>query len=60
MKITLLCFSSLRNMLGIKCNFCHAFVVTIQRRIVGLHQDTVIGSIDVTDTWEPLEEGLLP
>ncbi|XVE48714.1 hypothetical protein DITRI_Ditri01bG0024400 [Diplodiscus trichospermus] len=32
----------------------------IKRRIVGLHQNTSIGSIDITDTWEPLEEGLLP
>ncbi|CAI0428289.1 unnamed protein product [Linum tenue] len=32
----------------------------IKRRIVGLHQNTCIGSTDITDTWEPLEEGLLP
>ncbi|KAJ0086769.1 hypothetical protein Patl1_08019 [Pistacia atlantica] len=31
-----------------------------QRRIVGLHQNTAIGSTDITDMWEPLEEGLLP
>ncbi|PNT65039.1 hypothetical protein BRADI_4g36710v3 [Brachypodium distachyon] len=30
----------------------------IKRRIVGLHQDTTTGSTDITDTWEPLEEGL--
>ncbi|MBA0793185.1 hypothetical protein Gohar_017605, partial [Gossypium harknessii] len=30
------------------------------RRIAGLHQNTSTGSIDITDTWEPLEEGLLP
>ncbi|CAL9760472.1 unnamed protein product, partial [Musa acuminata subsp. burmannicoides] len=30
-----------------------------QRRIVDLHQNTAIGSADITDTWEPLEEGLL-
>ncbi|CAA7399686.1 unnamed protein product [Spirodela intermedia] len=35
-------------------------VELIKRRIADLHQNTVIGSIDVTDTWEPLEEGLLP
>lgn len=35
-------------------------VLVIQRRIVGLHQNTSIGSTDITDTWEPLEEGLLP
>ncbi|XP_015073022.1 protein FAM98B-like isoform X2 [Solanum pennellii] len=32
----------------------------IKRKIVGLHQITSIGSSDITDTWEPLEEGLLP
>ncbi|XP_059432597.1 uncharacterized protein LOC132165909 isoform X4 [Corylus avellana] len=32
----------------------------IKRRIASLHQVTSIGSIDITDTWEPLEEGLLP
>ncbi|XP_022762913.1 ribonuclease P protein subunit p25-like protein isoform X1 [Durio zibethinus] len=32
----------------------------IKRRIVGLHQNTATGSMDITDTWEPLEEGLLP
>ncbi|KVI07745.1 DNA/RNA-binding protein Alba-like protein [Cynara cardunculus var. scolymus] len=35
-------------------------VIVLQRRIVGLHQITAIGSTDITDTWEPLEEGLLP
>lgn len=32
----------------------------IKRRIPDLHQNTIIGSTDITDTWEPLEEGLLP
>ncbi|XP_021898611.1 uncharacterized protein LOC110815236 isoform X2 [Carica papaya] len=32
----------------------------IKRRIAGLHQNTSIGSTDITDMWEPLEEGLLP
>ncbi|KAL5787535.1 hypothetical protein ACOSP7_004484 [Xanthoceras sorbifolium] len=32
----------------------------LKRRIVGLHQNTSTGSIDITDLWEPLEEGLLP
>ena len=36
------------------------FSLVLQRRIVGLHQNTSIGSTDITDTWEPLEEGLLP
>lgn len=31
----------------------------IKRRIVGLHQNTCVGSTDITDMWEPLEEGLL-
>ena len=35
-------------------------VLLMQRRIVGLHQITSIGSTDITDMWEPLEEGLLP
>lgn len=30
----------------------------IKRRIVGLHQNTSIGSTDITDVYEPLEEGL--
>eukprot|EP00884_Botryococcus_braunii_P010424 jgi/Botrbrau1/19383/Bobra.0338s0013.1 len=30
----------------------------IKRRIPGLHQNTQIGSVGITDTWEPLEEGL--
>ncbi|XP_039043889.1 uncharacterized protein LOC120183222 [Hibiscus syriacus] len=32
----------------------------LHRRIAGLHQNTSIGLIDITNTWEPLEEGLLP
>ena len=31
-----------------------------QRRVAGLHQITVVGSSDIVDIWEPLEEGLLP
>lgn len=30
----------------------------IKRRIAGLHQVTKITSIDITDVWEPTEEGL--
>ncbi|KAB2628585.1 ribonuclease P protein subunit p25-like protein [Pyrus ussuriensis x Pyrus communis] len=33
-------------------------VELIKRRIVGLHQNTTIGSTDITDIYEPLEEGL--
>ena len=36
------------------------FFYSFQRRIVGLHQNTSIGSTDITDMWEPLEDGLLP
>ncbi|KAJ7538666.1 hypothetical protein O6H91_11G058600 [Diphasiastrum complanatum] len=32
----------------------------IKRRVAGLHQITSLGSTDITDLWEPLEEGLLP
>lgn len=32
----------------------------LQRRVADLHQITSIGSTDITDMWEPLEEGLLP
>ncbi|XP_031376023.1 protein no-on-transient A-like [Punica granatum] len=32
----------------------------IKRRVARLHQNTSISSTDITDTWEPLEEGLLP
>lgn len=40
--------------------FVFIFFFLFQRRIAGLHQDTAIGSTDITDVWEPLEEGLLP
>lgn len=32
----------------------------VKRRVEGLHQNVVISSIDITDVWEPLEEGLVP
>ncbi len=32
----------------------------MKRRIVGLHQDTRISSVELTDHWEPKEEGLDP
>jgi hypothetical protein len=32
----------------------------IKRRIVGLHQDTAISSVELKDHWEPKEEGLDP
>ncbi|GAV87694.1 Alba domain-containing protein/Thioredoxin_4 domain-containing protein [Cephalotus follicularis] len=46
--------------MGRAINKTVAIVELIKRRIVGLHQNTSIGSTDITDTWEPLEEGLLP
>ncbi|XP_047266838.1 glycine-rich cell wall structural protein 2-like isoform X3 [Capsicum annuum] len=38
----------------------YATNLLLQRKIAGLHQITSIGSTDITDTWEPVEEGLLP
>ncbi|KAM0909815.1 hypothetical protein ACQ4PT_014544 [Festuca glaucescens] len=35
-------------------------VELLKRRIAGLIQNTSIESIGITDTWEPLEEGLVP
>ncbi|XP_028784560.1 ribonuclease P protein subunit p25-like protein isoform X1 [Neltuma alba] len=46
--------------MGRAINKTVTIVELIKRRIVGLHQNTAIGSTDITDTWEPLEEGLLP
>ncbi|KAL8242058.1 hypothetical protein R6Q59_012360 [Mikania micrantha] len=46
--------------MGRAINKTVTIVELIKRRIVGLHQITSIGSTDITDTWEPLEEGLLP
>ncbi|KAI3797320.1 hypothetical protein L1987_32576 [Smallanthus sonchifolius] len=46
--------------MGRAINKTVTIVELIKRRVVGLHQSTTIGSIDITDTWEPLEEGLLP
>ncbi|KAK4751305.1 hypothetical protein SAY87_004787 [Trapa incisa] len=45
--------------MGRAINKTVTIVELIKRRIVGLHQITSIGSIDITDTWEPLEEGLV-
>ncbi|CAH9095120.1 unnamed protein product [Cuscuta europaea] len=46
--------------MGRAINKTVTMVELIKRRIVGLHQLTSITSTDITDTWEPLEEGLLP
>ncbi|KAM0873311.1 hypothetical protein ACQ4PT_038119 [Festuca glaucescens] len=44
--------------MGRAINKTVAIVELLKRRIVGLHQNNSIESIDITDTWEPLEEGL--
>jgi len=49
-----------RKLVGLFSCYCDRSVYLFQRRIVGLHQNTQVGSTDITDTWEPLEEGLLP
>ncbi|KAK8936390.1 hypothetical protein KSP39_PZI012997 [Platanthera zijinensis] len=35
-------------------------IIKLQKRIHGLHQDTSISSVSITDVWEPIEEGLVP
>ncbi|KAK3003915.1 hypothetical protein RJ639_019040 [Escallonia herrerae] len=37
-----------------------AIAEIIKRRVPVLHQDTAISSVSLTDTYEPLEEGLFP
>ncbi|XP_051149916.1 uncharacterized protein LOC127264426 isoform X2 [Andrographis paniculata] len=44
--------------MGRAINKAVTIVELIKRRIVDLHQTTSIQSTDITDTWEPLEEGL--
>ncbi|XP_022860191.1 ribonuclease P protein subunit p25-like protein [Olea europaea var. sylvestris] len=44
--------------MGRAINKTVTIVELIKRRIVSLHQITSIQSTDITDTWEPLEEGL--
>ncbi|VFQ63188.1 unnamed protein product [Cuscuta campestris] len=46
--------------MGRAINKTVTMVELIKRRIVGLHQLTTITSTGITDTYEPLEEGLLP
>ncbi|CAA7044661.1 unnamed protein product [Microthlaspi erraticum] len=46
--------------MGRAINKSVTIVELIKRRIPDLHQNTSIGSTDITDTWEPKEEGLLP
>ncbi|XP_073146092.1 uncharacterized protein [Henckelia pumila] len=44
--------------MGRAINKTVTIVELIKRRIVGLHQIIAIQSVDIIDTWEPLEEGL--
>ncbi|KAL6511890.1 hypothetical protein OROGR_021487 [Orobanche gracilis] len=44
--------------MGRAINKTVTIVELIKRRISGLHQITTIQSTGITDTWEPLEEGL--
>ncbi|KAJ3673904.1 hypothetical protein LUZ60_005896 [Juncus effusus] len=37
-----------------------SIVEIIKKNIPGLHQDTSISSVSITDMWEPIEEGLVP
>ncbi|WRX21489.1 DNA/RNA-binding protein Alba-like - like 4 [Theobroma cacao] len=37
-----------------------AIAKIIKKRIPGLHQETSISSMSITDMWEPMEEGLVP
>uniref|UniRef100_A0A6V7QQJ3 DNA/RNA-binding protein Alba-like domain-containing protein n=1 Tax=Ananas comosus var. bracteatus TaxID=296719 RepID=A0A6V7QQJ3_ANACO len=37
-----------------------AIAEIIKKRNPGLHQDTSISSVSITDVWEPVEEGLVP
>lgn len=46
--------------MGAAINKAINIVEILKRRIVGLHQNTAVGSTDITDLWEPIEEGLLP
>ncbi|XP_047322136.1 ribonuclease P protein subunit p25-like protein [Impatiens glandulifera] len=46
--------------MGRAINKTVTIVELIKRRIVGIHQVTSICSTDITDVWEPIEEGLNP
>ncbi|KAH1239918.1 Ribonuclease P protein subunit p25-like protein [Glycine max] len=37
-----------------------AIAEILKKRIPKLHQDTGISSVSIVDTWEPIEEGLVP
>lgn len=44
--------------LGQAINKTVAVAEIVKRRVAGLHQDTNISSVEIVDTWEPIEEGL--
>ncbi|KAL0907003.1 hypothetical protein M5K25_025538 [Dendrobium thyrsiflorum] len=46
--------------MGQAINKAVALAEILKNRIPGLHQDTSIGSVSITDVWEPIEEGLVP
>ncbi|KAM7265460.1 hypothetical protein ACFE04_003143 [Oxalis oulophora] len=46
--------------MGQAINKAVAIAEILKRTIPNLHQDTAISSISTTDTWEPIEEGLVP
>ncbi|KAH9728899.1 Alba domain-containing protein [Citrus sinensis] len=46
--------------MGQAINKTVAIAEIIKKRIPQLHQDTAISSVSITDTWEPIEEGLVP
>ena len=63
--IKVMCLVLNRYILFVRCLFPFLdqadkifLLLLFQRRIVGLHQNTTIGSTDITDIYEPLEEGL--
>ncbi|KAH0450503.1 hypothetical protein IEQ34_021195 [Dendrobium chrysotoxum] len=46
--------------MGQAINKAVALAEILKNRIPGMHQDTSIGSVSITDVWEPIEEGLVP
>ncbi|KAK3032155.1 hypothetical protein RJ639_034980 [Escallonia herrerae] len=46
--------------MGLAISKTVAIAEIIKRRVPVLHQDTTISSMSLTDTYEPLEEGLFP
>jgi ribonuclease P/MRP protein subunit RPP25 len=44
--------------LGQAINKTVAVAEIVKRRVLGLQQNTGISSVEIVDTWEPIEEGL--